>query len=103
MAQYPPYNRPPPSLDNNVSKSNAARGPSISNIKQVEYAEVPPPPAIHYARSDERYVGARFIMECGRKLNVEAITTATAIHLFHNFFQGISQIDYDQYVSVFAK
>jgi hypothetical protein len=55
---------------------------------------------IDYSRSDETFVGIRFIMECSKKLEIEAITIATACTLFHNFFKRARKKDYDQYVRV---
>ena len=54
---------------------------------------------IRYSKSDETYVGIRFIQECCSKLKVECLTSATASCLFHAFFrEAADKRRYDQYL-----
>lgn len=45
------------------------------------------------------FVPARFIFECGMKLNAQPLTLATAAVLMHRFFKEVDQANYDCYVS----
>ena len=40
---------------------------------------------IDYLKSDKPFVIARFIFECGHKLNAKALTISTALHFLHKF------------------
>jgi len=53
---------------------------------------------IDYRLSDNQYVVARFIFECGKKLEARCLTLATASSLFHKFFAATSIADYDPYL-----
>jgi len=53
---------------------------------------------IDYKQSDNHYVVARFIFECGKKLDAECLTIATATSLFHKFFAATNISDYDPYL-----
>ena len=58
---------------------------------------------LKYAESKERYVGARFIIECGKKLELDSVIVCTACLLFHQFYANASKDTehaYDQYVSL---
>ena len=57
---------------------------------------------LKYAESKERYVGARFIIECGKKLELDSVVVCTGCLLFHQFYANASKDTehaYDQYVS----
>ena len=59
---------------------------------------------LKYAESKERYVGARFIIECGKKLELDSVVVCTGCLLFHQFYANASKDTehaYDQYVSIF--
>lgn len=45
------------------------------------------------------FIPARFIFECGMKLNAQPLTLATAAVLMHRFFKEVDQTNYDCYVS----
>ena len=60
---------------------------------------------LKYAESKERYVGARFIIECGKKLELDSVIVCTACLLFHQFYANASKDTehaYDQYVSLLS-
>ena len=57
---------------------------------------------LKYAESKERYVGARFIIECGKKLELDSVIVCTGCLLFHQFYANATKDTehaYDQYVS----
>lgn len=47
------------------------------------------------------FTPARFIFECGMKLNAQPLTLATAAVLMHRFFKEVDPTNYDPYVSLF--
>jgi len=47
--------------------------------------------------SPESYYGARFIFECGIKLNASPLVLATAANLYHKFFREVEET-YDRYL-----
>jgi len=49
-------------------------------------------------KSTQNYVVARFVFECGKKLEAAVTTIATAASLFHKFFQATKLTDYDPYL-----
>lgn len=49
---------------------------------------------------DGGFIPARFIFECGMKLNAQPLTLATAAVLMHRFFKEVDQANYDCYVSL---
>jgi len=56
---------------------------------------------LKYAESKERFVGARFIIECGKKLELDSVIVCTACLLFHQFYANASKDTehaYDQYL-----
>lgn len=56
---------------------------------------------LKYAESKERYVGARFVMECGKKLELDSVVVCTGCCLFHQFYANASKDTehaYDQYL-----
>ena len=46
------------------------------------------------------FTPARFIFECGMKLQGQPLTLATAAILMHKFFKEVEQSKYDCFVSV---
>lgn len=46
------------------------------------------------------YSPARFIFECGVKVNAQPLTLATAAVLMHRFFKEVDPANYDCYVSI---
>lgn len=46
------------------------------------------------------FTPARFIFECGMKLNAQPLTLATATVLMHRFFKEVDQANYDCFVSL---
>lgn len=48
------------------------------------------------------FTPARFIFECGMKLQGQPLTLATAAILMHRFFKEVDQSNYDCYVSMFC-
>jgi hypothetical protein len=57
---------------------------------------------LRYKDSKERFVGVRFVIECAKKLNVDAVVSSTAACLFHQFYANVckeAEHEYDQYVS----
>jgi len=56
---------------------------------------------LKYAESKERYVGARFIIECGKKLDLDSVIVCTSCLLFHQFYANASKDTehaFDQYL-----
>lgn len=49
------------------------------------------------------FIPARFIFECGMKLQGQPLTLATAAILMHRFFKEVDQANYDCFVSMFFK
>lgn len=49
------------------------------------------------------FTPARFIFECGMKLNGQPLTLATAAVLMHRFFKEVDQTNYDCFVSIFLE
>ena len=61
-------------------------------------------PFLRYASApaSSRFVGVRFLLECGKKLDVDATVAATAASIFHRFFAKVGRetaAEYDQFVS----
>lgn len=48
------------------------------------------------------FTPARFIFECGIKLNAQPLTLATATVIMHRFFREVDPTNYDSFVSVFS-
>lgn len=48
---------------------------------------------------NEGFTPARFIFECGMKLNAQPLTLATAAVLMHRFFKEVDPNNYDCFVS----
>ena len=55
-------------------------------------------PTIDYLRSDKQFVVARFIFECGSKLEAKVLTVSTAVKLFHQFNKNTQSLEYDPYL-----
>merc|ERR1719460_1924073 len=53
---------------------------------------------VDYVSSSHPFVAVHFILECGAKLEAEAITISTAASLFHKFCAATSLSDYDPYL-----
>ncbi|XP_065213864.1 cyclin-Q [Planococcus citri] len=53
---------------------------------------------INYTKHEGSYIGVRFIMECGMKLNFGPTTITTAAHIFHAFFKETDIKLYDMYL-----
>lgn len=47
------------------------------------------------------FTPARFIFECGIKLNGQPLTLATAAVIMHRFFREVDPSNYDCFVSIF--
>ena len=64
--------------------------PSSKPAKQVNYRTAP----------NKTFVHARFLLECGNKLNAKVMTVATALSTFHKFCRAASTniTEYDPYV-----
>ncbi|ODM99994.1 Cyclin-related protein FAM58A [Orchesella cincta] len=52
---------------------------------------------VDYRRQQSLFLGARFIFECGLKLEATPIAVATAACLFHRFFKEVETKNYDVY------
>lgn len=46
------------------------------------------------------FTPARFIFECGIKLNGQPLTLATAAVIMHRFFREVDPSNYDSFVSI---
>ncbi|CAL8089333.1 unnamed protein product [Orchesella dallaii] len=53
---------------------------------------------VDYRRQQSVFLGARFIFECGVKLEATPIAIATAASLFHRFFKEVGTKNYDVYL-----
>jgi len=53
---------------------------------------------VDYVSSSHPFVAVHFILECGAKLEAEAITISTAASLFHKFCAATSLSEYDPYL-----
>ena len=53
---------------------------------------------IDYLKSDKPFVVARFIFECGNKLNAKVLTISTALQLLHRFNKTTQNTQYDNYL-----
>ena len=64
--------------------------PSSKPAKQINYRTAP----------NKTFVHARFLLECGNKLNAKVMTVATALSTFHKFCRAASTniTEYDPYV-----
>lgn len=61
-------------------------------------------PPLDYRQLDFNggFTPARFVFECGIKLNAQPLTLATAAVLMHRFFKEVDQNNYDCFVSSFC-
>ena len=78
----------------------ASRPPPPVNVVSLNRAKMT---YLKYAESKQRYVGARFVMECGKKLELDSVVVCTGCCLFHQFNANASKDTehaYDQYVSL---
>lgn len=48
------------------------------------------------------FTPARFIFECGVKLEAQQLTLSTAAILMHRFFKEVDQANYDFFVSIWS-
>nr|CAD7589659.1 unnamed protein product [Timema genevievae] len=55
-------------------------------------------PAFDYTQKENNFIAARFIFECGIKLDAQPLTIATAAILFHRFFKEADVGGYDVYL-----
>ena len=53
---------------------------------------------IEYWKSDKPFVIARFIFECGSKLEAKVLTVSTALKLLHVFNRSSKSPEYDPYL-----
>ena len=53
---------------------------------------------IDYLKSDKPFVIARFIFECGTKLEAKVLTISTALKLLHQFRRNTQNSEYDPYL-----
>ena len=53
---------------------------------------------IDYLKSDKPFVIARFIFECGTKLEAKVLTISTALKLLHQFRRNTHNPEYDPYL-----
>ena len=94
-----------PNKSNENSKQKEVRGSSTRTIKKStvitfenEKSAKEHCMQIDYLKSDKPFVVARFILECGRKLEAKVITISTAHKLFHKFNQSTQGSVYDPYL-----
>ena len=95
-----------PNQSNEHSKQKEVRGSSTRTIKKQrtvitsenEKSVNEHCKQIDYLKSDKPFVVARFILECGRKLEAKVITISTAHKLFHKFNQNTQGSVYDPYL-----
>jgi len=55
-------------------------------------------PALNYKLSQNHFTAARYIFECGTKLEANALTISTACSIYHRFFKETDSKDYDVYL-----
>ncbi|CAH0773282.1 unnamed protein product [Bemisia tabaci] len=66
---------------------------------QIERERVKPiVQPIDYTQHNSTFYGARYIFECGYKLNMQPLTIATAATIFHRFFKKAELSSYDVYL-----
>lgn len=95
-----------PNQPNENSKQKEVRGSSTRTIKKEstvitsenEKSVKEHCKHIDYLKSDKPFVVARFILECGSKLEAKVITISTAHKLFHKFNQSTQGSVYDPYL-----
>jgi len=77
----------------NISKQDLNIGSTELSSKTSEtYNQV------DYLKSDKPFVIARFIFECGHKLNTKVLTISTALQLMHRFNKTTQNTEYDHYL-----
>ena len=88
--------------------SSTARGRSGSSaVVDLTGPDAAPPhsaprPFLNYSQCSHGYVSARFIVECGKKLELDSVVVCTACAIFHSFYKNAGEgnaKEYDQYVS----
>ena len=67
----------------------------VMQLQQTKGREFPP---VKYKDRVNHFTGARFIFECGLKLNAQPLTIATAAVLFHRFFREADMSLYDPFL-----
>ncbi|KAE8746674.1 hypothetical protein FOCC_FOCC006658 [Frankliniella occidentalis] len=67
----------------------------VMQLQQSKGREFPP---VKYKDRINNFTGARFIFECGLKLNAQPLTIASAAVLFHRFFREADMNLYDPYL-----
>jgi len=98
----------PPAMQRGVGPPELPyAGTALSSNQTIDLTPSSPPGGrkqkvleqeIDYMKSSQHYVVTRFVFECGKKLEAQCLTIATAASLFHKFFQATKICDYDPYL-----
>ena len=85
---------------NNVKSSGECKQAPKFNISFEESSTtaIENKATIDYLKSDKPFVIARFIFECGLKLEAQVLTVSTAAKLFHQFKKNTQSQEYDLYL-----
>ncbi|KAK6617208.1 hypothetical protein RUM43_005188 [Polyplax serrata] len=70
----------------------------VIDVLQLQREKARRVPPINYQEKSDNYIGARFIFECGIKLEAQPLTIATALTLYHKFFKEADSTGYDRYL-----
>jgi len=84
-------------------RSSRKLSPASATMKSLAVASNPPKAnttnlLLDYTKGHTQFMGSRFIFECAHKLEAEPLTIATALVLFHRFFQTAEEKNYDIYL-----
>nr|CAD7439569.1 unnamed protein product [Timema bartmani] len=70
----------------------------VIDVLQLQREKSRQIPAFDYTQKENNFIAARFIFECGIKLDAQPLTIATAAILFHRFFKEADVGGYDVYL-----
>ena len=92
-----------PNKYENVKVLPSVHDTDLDNHKSVKspklFSKTNPDQDIDYLKSDKPFVIARFIFECGHKLNAKVLTVSTALQFLHRFNKATeNSASYDRYL-----
>ena len=92
-----------PNKNESVKVLPSVHDTDLDNPTSVKSPKIVPKTTIYqdidYLKSDKPFVIARFIFECGHKLNAKVLTVSTALQFLHRFNKATeNSASYDRYL-----
>lgn len=87
-----------------TSRKHSNRMKDVIDVMELQREKTRRNAVLDYRQLEfnEGFTPARFIFECGMKLNAQPLTLATAAVLMHRFFKEVDSNNYDCFVSNYS-